>query len=164
MNNSIQSYLSCSNILPAALLSSHFGGKEREKVVRNINWLPPPVKSFPVQLVSRLPQSIIGKVHSLYLLSQAGRLSEGLTSRVPHRADLLRSPEALKTNPIWGTMRRIYGKDKGEIYMKYPPLRYGRGAHKPGRTTLSHKIPLFSISTVCNSQKLSDDQVFVQRS
>ena len=59
------------------------------------------------------------------------------------------STRALKTNPIWGTMWTIYGKDKGGIYMKYPPLRYGSGAHKAGWATLSHKIPLFSISTVC---------------
>ena len=122
---------------------------------------------FSAVLVSRdSHRALLGRC-TLYLLSQAGRLSEGLTSRVPHRLHLLlRSPEeALKTNPIWGTMRRIYGKDKGEIYMKYPPLRYGRGAHKPGRTTLSHKIPLFSISTVCSSlQKLPHDRVLVQRS
>ena len=57
----------------------------------------------------------------------------------------------LEDEPNLGTMRRIYGKDKAaEIYMKYPsPEMAGgrRGAHKPGRTTLSHKIPLFSIST-----------------
>ena len=106
---------------------------------------------FSAVLVSRdSHRALLGRC-TLYLLSQAGRLSEGLTSRVPHRLHLLlRSPEeALKTNPIWGTMWTIYGKDKGGIYMKYPPLRYGSGAHKADWATLSHKIPLFSISTVC---------------
>ena len=116
---------------------------------------------FSAVLVSRdSHRALLGRC-TLYLLSQAGRLSEGLTSRVPHRLHLLlRSPEeALKTNPIWGTMRRIYGKDKGEIYMKYPPLRYGRGAHKPGRGrryhTKSHSSPFQQFAAACKNSPMT---------
>ena len=62
---------------------------DRENLkIQTVRHLQCTVRRFPcsVVLVSlKLPQSIIGrKVHSL--LSRAGRLSEGLTSRVPHRS------------------------------------------------------------------------------
>ena len=118
---------------------------------------------FSAVLVSRdSHRALLGRC-TLYLLSQAGRLSEGLTSRVPHRLHLLlRSPEeALKTNPIWGTMRRIYGKDKaGEIYMKYPPPEIWQGGgriNQAGRRyhTKSHSSPFQQFAAACKNSPMT---------